>query len=209
MSRKAEIPKFIEKVSRFYTLFLIIQVFVVSIEYHYIIGVLFLYLQPPIIWRVVRSIWGQPEGISYLGNKTKNGNLWWVAFHLQQIFNTFHFLEQALTLIPGAYSSWLRLWGSQIGEKVNWTPECRVVDRTHMNIGKRVLVGNHSYLAAHAIKKRDDKYLLYVKEVEIGDDVVLSYRVTIAPGAKVLAGSFIEAGKAVYPNQTSDRNDKA
>ena len=70
-------------------------------------------------------------------------------------------------------------------------------------------IGNHSYLAAHAIKKRDDKYLLYVKEVEIGDDVVLSYRVTIAPGAKVLDGSFIEAGKAVYPNQTSDRNDKA
>ncbi len=78
-----------------------------------------------------------------------------------------------------------------------------MVDRTHLKIGDRALIGNHSYLAAHAIKKRGDKYLLYVKSVEVGADAVLAYRVTLAPGAYVAAGSFVEAGKAVYPNQVA------
>ncbi len=207
MAKAASIPKIVEKLSRFYTLFLILQVIIVSTALHPLVGIIFLYIQPPLVWRLIRAIWGQPEGISYLGIKTEQGNSWWVAFHLQQIFNTFHFFEQALTLLPGFYSAWLRLWGSEVGKKVNWTPECRVVDRTHLLIGDRVLIGNHSYIAAHAIKKRGNKYLLYVKGVEIGDDVVLSYRVTLAPGAKVSSGSFVEAGKAVYPNQSSDNDE--
>ncbi len=208
MSKAKSIPKIIEKLSKFYTLAFIVEIILISYYIHSLLGVVLLYVQAPIIWRVVKAIWGQPEGISYLGTKTKDGNPWFVAFHLQQLFNSFHFFEQILILLPGAYSAWLRLWGSEIGNKVNWTPECRVVDRTHLKIGSRVLIGNHSYIAAHAIKKRGDKYLLYVKGVEIGDDVVLAYRVTIAPGAKVSAGSFIEAGKAVYPNQTSDNGDE-
>lgn len=207
MSKSNSIPKIIETLSKFYTLFFIAEVLLTISFVHPVLGVLLLYLQSPLLWRVVKMVWGQPEGISYLGTKTKEGNAWFVAFHLQQLFNTFHFFEQVLIIVPGAYSAWLRLWGSDIGSKINWTPECRVVDRTHLKIGNRVLIGNHSYIAAHAIKKRGDKYLLYVKGVEIGDDVVLSYRVTLAPGAKVSSGSFIEAGKAVYPNQKSENNE--
>lgn len=209
MAKASTLPKSIETFSRFYTILLLLQM---MIAFHYcgvLVALLIIYLEPPLLWRVVKKIWGQPEGVSYLGVKTKEGNSWWVAFHLQQLFNTFHFFEQLLTLFPGVYSAWLRLWGSEIGKKVNWTPESRLVDRTHLRIGDRVLIGNHSYLAAHAIKKRGDKYLLYVKAVEVGADAVLAYRVTLAPGAVVEPGSFIEAGKAVYPNQSAgDTGDK-
>tara|TARA_R110000868_G_scaffold117600_14_gene312474 strand:+ start:13851 stop:14480 length:630 start_codon:yes stop_codon:yes gene_type:complete len=203
MAKAASMPKSLEAISRFYTITLLVQVGVVFHYFGFVAALIILYLEPPLIWRVVKMIWGQPEGVSYLGIKAKGGNSWWVAFHLQQIFNTFHLFEQFLTLFPGVYSAWLRLWGSEIGKKVNWTPESRMVDRTHLKIGDRALIGNHSYLAAHAIKKRGDKYLLYVKGVEVGADAVLAYRVTLAPGSYVAAGSFVEAGKAVYPNQVA------
>lgn len=201
MAKSAHVPKWLERVSRYYTLFLLFQIALCFFCDFAWFSLILIYLEPPLLWRVVKARYGQPEGVSYLGDKTNDGNLWWVAFHLQYLFNSFHFFEQALMLFPGAYSAWLRLWGSNIGVKVNWTPECRCVDRTHLNIGSRVLIGNRSYLSGHAIKKRGDRYLLYVKGVEVGDDAVLSYSVTLAPGAKVAARAFIEAGQAVYPNQ--------
>lgn len=208
MARRPHIPKVVEKIAIFFTLFLLAQAVLLIYMGLWPLAILVIYFEPPLIWRMAKAIWGQPEGVSYLGTKTEHGNLWWVAFHLQNLFNTFHFFEQFLMLFPGLYSFWLRLWGSEIGTKVNWTPESRLVDRTHLKIGNRVLIGNRSYLAGHAIKKRGDKYLLYVKGVEIGDDAVLAYSVTIAPGAKVAARAFIEAGKAVYPNETAGEEDE-
>ena len=201
MARSKSIPKWIEKISACYTLLVLFELVLCLYFKRPVLIIFVIYLQAPLLWRLLKMFYGQPEGISYLGVKTKEGNLWWTAYHLQYLFNSFHFLEQILMLVPGLYSAWLRLWGSDIGKKVNWTPECRVVDRTHMKIGSRCLIGNRSYLAAHAIKKRDDRYLLYVKGVDIGDDVVLSYLVTVAPGAVIKSRSFIEAGSAVYPNE--------
>lgn len=201
-------PKVLEKVSVFFTIFLLLQVVVLVCLGLWPLALLLIYLEPPIIWRLLKARWGQPEGVSYLGTKTEHGNLWFVAFQLQYIFNSFHFFEQFLMIFPGAYSAWLRLWGSEIGHKVNWTPESRMVDRTHLKIGDRVLIGNRSYLAGHAIKKRGDRYLLYVKGVEVGSDAVLAYSVTLAPGARVAERAFIEAGKAVYPNESAGESDE-
>jgi acetyltransferase-like isoleucine patch superfamily enzyme len=160
------------------------------------------YLQSPLIWRYFRARYGLPEGITYLGKHAPYGNLWYVAHQLQHVYTAFHYLERMLMLIPGAYSAWLRLWGSKIGKKITWTPEAIIVDRTHLTIGDRCLVGNRTYITAHAIKKKENKYLLYVKSVEIGNDVVLAYECHITCGAKVGDRALVESGGAVYPNQS-------
>jgi len=159
----------------------------------------------PLIWRFFKLLYGQPEGVSYFGKNAKEGNNWFIAFQLQQLYNHFSFIENALKLIPGAYSYWLRLWGSSIGQKVIWTSGAQIVDRTHLKIGSRVLLGNQSYLTAHIIKKKNKRYLLYVKDVEIGDDVVLAFQCVISPGVKIEDEAFVEAGGVLYPNQKLEK----
>ncbi len=65
-----------------------------------------------------------------------------------------------------------------------------------------------SYLSAHAIKKKDNKYILYVKDVLIGNDVVISYSVTIAPGVVIKSKAFIDSGAVVYPNDLIEEGQK-
>lgn len=158
------------------------------------------YLLPPIMWRILSPLIPVRMGASYLGVHTESVNGWFVSYQIQQIYNALPFLEAILKLIPGFYSAWLRLWGARIGKKVNWTCQSKVVDRPFVHIGDRCLIGNEAYLSAHAIKKKDDRYLLYLKEVSIGSDVVLSLQSIVGPGAIIGNRAFIMARAAVHPN---------
>ena len=90
--------------------------------------------------------------------------------------------------------------GSKNWKKINWTAQSKIVDRPFIHIGDRCLIGNESYLSAHAIKKKDNRYLLYLKEVTIGSDVVLSLQSIVGPGAIIGDRAFISARAAVHPN---------
>lgn len=163
---------------------------------------LVIYLLPPLMWRILSPLIPAKMGASYLGVHTENVNGWFVSYQIQQIYNALPFLEAVLKLIPGFYSAWLRLWGARIGTKVNWTCQSKVVDRPFIHIGDRCLIGNEAYLSAHAIKKKDDRYLLYLKEITIGSDVVLSLQSIVGPGAIIGNRAFIMARAAVHPNTT-------
>lgn len=165
------------------------------------------YFQSPIIWRYMMDKFGKPQGAYYFGKNSKHGSNWFVSYQLQQMYTSFPFFERVLKLIPGFYSAWLRLWGAQIGSKVNWTAGCEIVDRPHVTIGDKCLIGNQTYISAHIIKKKNDKYLLFIKDVFVGNNVVCAFQCTLAPGAKVHDEAFIEAGAAVYPNQVVEKGE--
>lgn len=150
----------------------------------------------------------QPKSVSRIGKNAIEGNMWMIAFQLQQFYNALPFLESLLKIIPGLYSAWLRLWGCRIGAKVNWTPGCQVVDRTLLEVGDRCLIGNMSYISGHAIKKKDDTYILFIKKVIIGNDCVISYSSTLSPGSVMGDRSFLEAGGVLYPNYKLNAGEK-
>jgi hypothetical protein len=159
------------------------------------------YLLSPFSWWVLRLCFGQKtEGAFRVGKRAKDGNLWLLYYQLQLIYSSFSFFERLLRLFPGFYSAWMRLWGSKIGKKVNWTAECQIVDRGHLEIGDRAFLGNRCYLSAHALKKTKDQYLLYVKKIVIGSDAMVSYAVEIGPGVVIGARAHIDAGAGMYPN---------
>lgn len=200
------LPKIYESIFTIYSLIVYLQITAllflpISLSHKFFISILIVYFQSPLIWRVLNILYGPTPNISYIGKKTPYGNLWYIGNKLQEIYETFEFLERILKTIPGFYSFWLRLWGAKIGQKVNWTPGCKIVDRPHINIGDRCLIGNMSYLSAHAIKKKKDKYILFIKDINIANNVVISYSSTIAPGVKIEAGAFIESGAVIYPNE--------
>lgn len=210
--KAGEIPKSVEGYFFLYPTFHMIEVlflFAAVVKtfspYVFVLLIGACYFQSPIICRYMMDKYGKSKGVYYFGKNAKHGNNWFVSYQLQQIYTSFPFFERVLKLIPGFYSAWLRLWGAEIGEKVNWTSGCEIVDRPHLTIGNRSLIGNHTYISAHVIKKKEDKYLLYVKDVSIGSDVVCAFQCTLAPGAKVEDEAFIEAGAAVYPNETIEK----
>lgn len=133
-----------------------------------------IYILPPLMWRIFSPLIPAQMGSSYLGNDTETVNGWFVSFQIQRLYNALPILEIPLKLIPGVYSSWLRLWGARIGENVNWKIKSRVIDRPFVHVGDRSLIGNETYLSAHSIKKENNRYLLLLKEIIIGSDVVLT-----------------------------------
>jgi acetyltransferase-like isoleucine patch superfamily enzyme len=193
-------PKILDLVMSYFPFTFGVLVIILMLQIHLFVGILTLYLIPPLLYRLMIKFWPMPLGVSYLGKKNQHGNMWFFSYQLQLIFTTFSFLEKILILIPGAYSFWLRLWGAKIGQKINWTPECKIVDRPLINIGDRVLVGNRSYLSSHVIKKKEGKYLLWISPIEIGEDTVLAFSSVLSPGVKIGKNCFIKAGAGLYPN---------
>ncbi len=165
------------------------------------------YLMPIFIWRIVVYFYPIDEGFASIGKKAKGGNLWLISNQLQFFYNGFSLPEVVLKMIPGAYSAWLRMWGSKIGKKITWTPNSTIVDRPYLVIGDRCLIGGESYISAHAIKKNEGAYTLYVKKVLIEDDCVISYHVTISPGVKMGKKSFVAAGGVLNPNVSLEEGE--
>lgn len=158
-----------------------------------------LYGFPLCIYRIHHYFYPVVEGISYL--KGKNYSPWWGSHQIQAIYITFPALEALLRLIPGLFSLWLRLWGSQIGRSVYWTPQIQIADRGLLEIGDRVIFGYGVGLYSHVIKPRKGDLMLYVKKIKIGDDVFVGAGSNLGPGVTIASGSYIPALTNVYPNQ--------
>lgn len=201
-------PKSLETLFAFYpslkivTLLALIICYIKSLSFFYIILIIFTaFVLTPLLYRTMKLIYGESNGKVLIGKYAKRGSMWVIGFHLQQFYTSFRFFERFMILVPGMYSMWLRLWGADIGQKIIWTPQSLIVDRPHVKIGDKSLIGNYSYISAHYIKKIENKYYLIISNVDIGSNCVLSYRCTIAPGSTVEDKVFMEAGSSTYPNQ--------
>jgi hypothetical protein len=161
---------------------------------------LVLYGVPPLAYRVHDRLWPLKEGPAYLVNE---GYIPWYGGHqLQLIYVALPSLEAMLRLLPGVYSAWLRLWGSQVGRGVYWTPVVQVLDRGMVEIGDGAILGHGVVIFSHVIKpaKKDGELLLFVKKVRIGAGVLLGAGVYMGPGVVVADGSMVPATTHLFPN---------
>ncbi len=158
-----------------------------------------LYGLPLVVYRLHHWISPIQEGISYLGEKTYSP--WWGSHQIQAIYITFPALEAGLRLIPGAFSLWLRLWGSKVGRNVYWTPGLEIADRGLLEIGDRVIFGYQIRLSSHVIKPRKQNLVLYVKRIKIGNDVFLGAGSHLGPGTLISDGTYLPVFTILYLNQ--------
>jgi len=159
-----------------------------------------LYGLPLIAYRIHARLHPTLEGVSYL--KGEQYSSWWGSHQLQSIYIAFPLLESVLRLVPGAFSAWLRLWGSQIGAQVYWGSVGEIADRGLLKVGDRALIGHRVGLYSHIIKPKKDNLLLYVKTIEIGADAFIGSGSYIAPGVVVTEGAYLESGSEIHPNKT-------
>lgn len=185
-------PKLIEKLSAGIPLLQIILVaacgfVMIFMKNPYaVFGFVFvIYLFPLILWRLCALKFPIKEGTSYIGRREAAGSPWFIAYQCQFILNTFPAFEKIMMCIPGLYSFWLRLWGSQIGRNVLWTPSIMVVDRTHLQIDDFAFIGSLVFISSHTIRRKNGRLLLFFKKVHIGSKSILGYGTIVGPGAVI------------------------
>jgi acetyltransferase-like isoleucine patch superfamily enzyme len=212
-SKMKNIPKWLESIFTFYPLMQLasaILFFILFLKLNsifWLMGLLFVvFFLSPLIWRLLKLCFSEIPLVSYIGKYAPHGNLWLISYQLQFIYNTFPVLESFLKFLPGFYSIWLRLWGNKIGKKINWAPLTYIVDRTHLELGDRLLIGNKTYITSHVLKKKDKKYFLFFKPVIIGDDSFISFSCTIGPGTQLPQKTFLKAFAVEYQTETRNNN---
>lgn len=164
-----------------------------------------LYGFPLLAYRIHQRFYPVEEGISYL--RGEKYSPWWGSHQFQAMYIAVPALEALLRLIPGAFSVWLRLWGSKVGRGVYWTPGLEIADRGLLEIGDRVLFGHRIGIYPHIIKPRKENLMLYVKKVKIGSDVFLGAGSQFGPGATVENNTYLPICSNIFPNQEAKSCD--
>jgi hypothetical protein len=163
-----------------------------------------IYLLPVACFRVHQAIWPMREGRSRLDQPGYSP--WWGGHQFQLVYAAFPALEAGLRIVPGAYSAWLRLWGSRIGRRVHWTPRVDITDRSLLEIGDDVVFGHLTACYAHLIKRRREGLVLYVRRVRIGNGVMIGAGSRLSPGARLGAGVTLGILTDVGVGQRIDRS---
>jgi hypothetical protein len=146
----------------------------------------FLYLFPPIVFRLQQLLWPLREGFQRLD--TPEYSSWWGSLQIQAVYNAAPALESLLRILPGCYSAWLRLWGSRIGKNVVWSPRVEISDRSLLEIGDRALFGHRVALYPHVVRYRRGGLWLYAKRIRVGAGAFLGAGSRIGPGAVIDPG---------------------
>ena len=99
-----------------------------------------------------------------------------------------------MRIVPGAYSVWLRLWGSRIGAFTYWAAGLRILDRSFLDIGNGVAFGAGVRLNPHVIAEGDDSGLeLLLATVHIGDRAIIGGYALLTAGTRVADGESTRA----------------
>lgn len=158
------------------------------------------YLTPLLCFRAHNLVFPLREGGSYFGIDYYSP--WLTAHRLQIIYAVFPVLERVLTVVPGLFSLWLRAWGSRVGRGVLWLPGVEITDRSHLDIGDNVFIGNKVYLSPHIVRDAGDKrFLLFYRRITIGSGSFIGAGSRFGPGAMVPAGSRVPILSDLYLNQ--------
>jgi len=148
-----------------------------------------LLLVPPIMVRLVLAWRPLPSTDIAIGSTPFF--IWWLTSQWQVIFNRLPWIEEFVRLVPGLYAAWLRLWGAKVGKLVYWTPGLRILDRSLVEVGNRVVFGAGVKINPHIImRNREGCMVLCVSRVSIGDDAL------VGGYSLLLAGSWIGPGEA-------------
>ena len=131
-----------------------------------------LYVLPPLTARLIILI--RPIRKECITIPSRDYFVWWFLLNLQMVFCRFSFLEELLRVFPCAYSTWLRLWGSDIGKHTYWAAGLRILDRSFLHIGDQVAFGAGVRLNAHVIIENDEGVPeLLLAKIRIGDRALI------------------------------------
>jgi drug/metabolite transporter superfamily protein YnfA len=147
-----------------------------------------IYLVPPLAVRFLTTIHPLRPGSFPLNGA--DFLRWWATAQAQIIFCRFPFLEEALRILPGIYSAWLRLWGAKIGRLTYWAPGLQILDRSLLDIGDDVIFGAGVRLNPHVISDESGEPLLHLAPVRIGS------------GCQIGGYSLLTAGTIVEPRES-------
>jgi hypothetical protein len=143
-----------------------------------------LYLLPPLAVRFTQPDILRQQDHHPLGSK--EFLTWWYATQWQILFNRLPLFEEALRLVPGLYSVWLRLWGAKIGRLVYWSPGLRLTDRPFLEIGDRVVLGIDAKLYPHFMAKLPSgRTQLVLATITIGHDALVGGCTLLPAGVSV------------------------
>lgn len=145
----------------------------------------------PLAYRLHQRLWPLHQGLSRLDRPVYSP--WWGAHQIQLFYDAFPALEALLRLIPGAYSAWLRAWGSRIGRRVHWTPRVDITDRGLLEVGDDVIFGHLVGCYAHVVDRRGGRLMLYSKPIRIGAGAFIGAGSRLGPGARIEPGSYLPA----------------
>lgn len=166
--------------------------------YLFLVGCV-LYGLPLLAYRLHNRFYPVTEGVSYLQGEAYSP--WWGSHQIQLIYIAFPVLETLLRLIPGVFSIWLRLWGSEIGKQVYWAPGLEIADRGLLSMGDRAIIGHRVGLYAHVIKPKRQDLMLYVKRIQIGPDAFIGSASRFGPGVVIPSKGYVSVNSDLFPNQ--------
>lgn len=162
-----------------------------------LLSLLWLYIAPPLLVRIIFIIWGKPVGEFHVNSK--QFRVWYFSAQLQALYLRFNFLEEVLRLIPTVYSFWLRCWGSKIGPLVYWAPKTTLMDRSYLNIGRQVLIGYGAGMTAHHINRVGESVSIVIAPIEIGDHAILGGLSGMTSGSSVAAYELLPSTMGLAP----------
>jgi hypothetical protein len=150
-------------------------------------GLALLYLFPPLTARLLLRLGGPQVAVTTAGSGAFLR--WWVLCQLQMVFNRLGILEEALRLVPGLYSAWLRLWGARVGRYVFWAPGVLVADRSFVEVGDQACVGAGTKILPHLLGSAAGGAIdLVVAPVVVDAHAIVGGFSVLGPGTRVAAG---------------------
>lgn len=164
------------------------------------------YLFPLMCYRIHDFIFPLKQGKSVLDAHSYSS--WWGGHQIQLIYYACPWLEALLRVIPGAFSLWLRLWGSKVGKNVYWTPNVEIDDRSLVEIADNVVFGHKVELIGHIAGPRDGAFGLYSRRVKIGKGCFIGAGSRLAPGCEIEDGASLPILTDVYIDQKIPKDHK-
>ena len=178
---------------------IVLAVIVFSVVKMSVLGTLAaVYLLPVLVYRCFVVAYPLELGLSNMAEKRFSP--WWASHQIQLLYTAVPVLEAVLRMIPGAYSAWLRLWGSHIGSSVYWTPRMEIHDRGLLNIGDNVIFGHKVELYGHTVTPKRSRLLLYTGLVTVGSGAFVGAGSRLAPGVVVEPGAVVPILTDLYMN---------
>jgi acetyltransferase-like isoleucine patch superfamily enzyme len=169
-----------------------------SLPFRIVNAILCVYIIPPILARFV-VITLRKKG-PYYTTDSNQFLLWWLSLQLQMLFNRLPFLEEILRFIPGAYSTWLRLWGSRIGKFTYWSPGVRILDRSFLDVGDNVVFGAGVRLNPHVIDRTENGVSqLALATIQIGSETLVGGYSLLTAGTQIESGETVRAFRVSPP----------
>jgi hypothetical protein len=151
-----------------------------------------LYLLPALGGRLIRFLIPIREPRIPMGSREFFA--WWAMFNCQALFCRFPALEEAMRLVPGLYSAWLRLWGSRIGRLTYWGAGLRALDRSFLIVGDGVIFGAAVRINPHVMARNDQGQLeLLLAPVTIGSRSVIGGYSLLTAGTEIAPGECTRA----------------